>query len=247
MSAKKTGENPLVPDAMLRRMYEVMVSLRGMEPAARRRGERSRRGEEACRASSLLACGAGDLVSEAGGGGEIEAVLLGRRGAGRGAAKEGPRWLPVVSAPMDRLIGAVGAASVLRLQGGGRLLLAYVGAGEMTAAQWKRVLGMAGEGELPMVFFVLPTMLPEAVEERQGWLSDRAQGWGVPGMPVDAADGVALYRVMQESVTRARGGDGPALVEGVAWRPQGGRARREDGVKAMRRLLEARGLLPRAH
>ena len=58
MSAKRRDrieENPLVPHAVLRRMYEVMLELRGLEPrgAVRRAGARGVRGEEACRASSL--------------------------------------------------------------------------------------------------------------------------------------------------------------------------------------------------
>ena len=33
------------------------------------------------------------------------------------------------------------------------------------------------------------------------------------GIPVDAGDAVALYRVAQESLGRTRGGDGPVLIE----------------------------------
>ena len=86
-------------------------------------------------------------------------------------------------------------------------------------------------------------LLPTDKEKTQGTIGERAQGWGVPGMPVDAADAVALYRVMQECVLRARGGDGPSLVECVTWRIAGGKTVPIDGVKAMRALLEQRGLL----
>ena len=37
----------------------------------------------------------------------------------------------------------------------------------------------------------------------------------MPGIPVDAGDAVAVYRVAQESLGRTRGGDGPVLIECV--------------------------------
>ena len=142
---------------------------------------------------------------------------------------------------MERLMLGVGAASALRAQGEGRLVLAYVEGDALPLPRWKQVLGAAGQAQVPIVFALLPTK----DGRRQGAVSDRAQGWGVPGMPVDAADAVALYRVMQESVLRARGGDGPALVECVTWTPQGGGKKSVDGVRAMRAVLEQRGLLGR--
>jgi TPP-dependent pyruvate/acetoin dehydrogenase alpha subunit len=48
-----------------------------------------------------------------------------------------------------------------------------------------------------------------------------ARQWRVPGIPVDAADAVALYRVAQESLGRTRGGDGPVLIECVEYRAEG--------------------------
>ena len=142
---------------------------------------------------------------------------------------------------MERLMLALGAASALRLQGAGRLVLVYVESDEPAATLWKQVLGVAGRSGAPIVFVLLP---PGNVK-KQGLISNQAQGWGVPGIPVDAADAVALYRVMQESVLRARGGDGPSLVECVTWRVPGTETTPVDGVKAMRMLLEQRGLLLR--
>ena len=237
----KIRENPLVPHALLRRMYEGMVELRGLEPTAagRRAGERGVRGEEACRASSLLSVGAGDLVSDVPGG-----IVGGKRqGGSRRSVLErfapGAAVLRSEADTTERLTLAVGAASALRAQGAGRLVLAYVEGEALTAASWKQVLGAAGRAGAPIVIVLLPTINVKA----QGGLSERAQSWGVPGMPVDAADAVALYRVMQESVLRARGGDGPSLVEGVTWQVAGTKTPPTDGVQAMRTLLEQRGLL----
>ncbi len=235
-------ENPLVPHAVLRRMYDGMKALRAMEPraAALKSGVRGLRGEEAARVASLLSLAAGDLVSDLPGSPD-EAR---RRAAGRPGAREmlapGTLLLPPVEDAGERLMLAVGAAGALRAQGAGGLVLAYAEADALSAARWRQVLGVAERAELPIVFL----LLPRAGDAKQGVVSDRAQGWGVPGIPVDAADAVALYRVMQESSLRARGGDGAALIECVRWRVAGSAAgETEDGVAAMRQVLRRRGLL----
>ena len=56
--------------------------------------------------------------------------------------------------------------------------------------------------------------------EKRG-VSAKTARWGVPGIPVDAGDAVALYRAAQESLGRTRGGDGPVLLECVEFRVKG--------------------------
>ena len=56
--------------------------------------------------------------------------------------------------------------------------------------------------------------LQTAVED----LSVKAQGYGIPGITVDGNDVVAVYRVAQEAIHRARIGDGPTLIEGKTYR-----------------------------
>ncbi len=63
-----------------------------------------------------------------------------------------------------------------------------------------------------MIFVVLPAAKRGKVSVHEN-LSDKARRWGVPGIPVDAGDAVAVYRVAQESMGRIRGGDGPVLIE----------------------------------
>ncbi len=242
MSAKNNGaapENPLVPHAFMLRLYDAMKRLRALKPraSAKQASGSGVWGEEACRSSSLLSLAAGDLVSDVPGS-ALETVSLRRRGL-REELAPGTIALRPAAEARERVMLGLGAASALRAQGESRLVLAYVEGQALTGAMWKQVLGVAGEAELPIIFLLLPV----AGGGNQGGISDRAQGWGVPGMPVDAADAVALYRVMQESVLRARGGDGPALIECVAWRA--GDAEVEDGVAAMRQVLAQRGLLGR--
>jgi TPP-dependent pyruvate/acetoin dehydrogenase alpha subunit len=78
------------------------------------------------------------------------------------------------------------------------------------------VLGIAAKLELPLIFVVLPGVEGEKADGVAN-VSGRTAQWGVPGIPVDAGDAVALYRVAQESLGRTRGGDGPVLIECVTY------------------------------
>lgn len=62
---------------------------------------------------------------------------------------------------------------------------------------------------------------------------------GLPGIPVDGNDVVAIYRVAQEAATRARRGGGPTLIDCKPW-PLDGAA---DPVKKLEQALKRRGLL----
>ena len=46
-------------------------------------------------------------------------------------------------------------------------------------------------------------------------VSDRAIGYGMPGVTVDGNDPLEVYKVVKEAADRARRGEGPSLVETV--------------------------------
>jgi len=66
----------------------------------------------------------------------------------------------------------------------------------------QEALGFAAKNKLPIVF-VLPST-PQA--------SDKSRDYEIPSITVDGKDAVAIYRVSQEAVRRAREGHGPALI-----------------------------------
>ena len=49
-------------------------------------------------------------------------------------------------------------------------------------------------------------------------VSDRAIGYGMPGVTVDGNDPLAVYQAVKEAADRARAGLGPTLVETVSYR-----------------------------
>ena len=223
-------------------MYAGMQALRSLSPAvaASRSSSMSFRGQEACRASSLLSLEPHDLLSDLPGSTAAQQRPRSRLTSVIATLASGIHLLPSPDIALDRLRLAIGAASAIKVQADHRLVLAFVEANTVSIAAWKPLLGLAGRMDLPIVFVLLPT----PTFKSQGVISDRAQSWGVPGMPVDAADPIALYRVLQESVLRARSGDGPALIECLSWSPAGTKAKPADALDVLRAQLRARGLLP---
>ena len=235
-------ENPLVPNTKLRQMYMAMAEARVLDEHIAKsqktvKGRRleSTRGQEACRVSMAIDLGPGDLVSDSQVGVVMDLIagakassLLKRvaeihsgkktRGAKLGEASG--RVLPWVEDAGERLRMAMGAALSFKTLGRANVVVAYVRHGEVGKGVWRKVLALAGKLELPVIFVILPAVKGE---KRDGVanLSAKTARWGVPGIPVDAGDAVALYRVAQESLGRTRGGDGPVLIECVAYRMGG--------------------------
>ena len=249
-------ENPLMPDERLRQMYTAMAQVRMLEEslAGKRGGKQDGelaviRGEEAARAATALSLGAGDLLSdclESAGmylllGAPLRAVREGAR-LGKPAKLDSPVLrLPTVEDGEDRLQMSLGAAAALRAQGGGRVVLVYARPGEIGTKQWKRAMHGASRGELPMLVVLLPDVEEEA-PKRAGEMARRSRRWGVPGFPVDGTDAIAMYRVMQESLLRARAGEGPALVESIRFAVHGVKSMGpEDPVERLGELMLAKG------
>ena len=228
-------ENPLVPNKKLREMFVAMVATRALDEHAvallRKRKIRLRldsiRGQEACRISTAIDLGQGDLVSDSQANVGMELVLGGNAGSllKRLAARDADsrtlgdgseRQLPWIEDVEDRLRMAMGAALAFKTLKQTNIVVAYVPAREASGSVWRRTLTIAAKLHLPMIFVVLPEGGGKSKR-----VSRKAWSCGVPGIPVDASDAVALYRVAQESIGRTRGGDGPVVIECVRFRLKG--------------------------
>jgi TPP-dependent pyruvate/acetoin dehydrogenase alpha subunit len=268
-------ENPLVPNKKLRQMYVAMVEARVLDehiarlqkrvkglknPKGRRRLD-STRGQEACRVSTAIDLGPGDLVSDSQVGvvmdllaGEKVRSLLkrvaeihsGKKIKNVKAAGIFARLLPWIEDVGERLKLAMGAALSFKTLGQANVVVAYVRHGEVARGVWRQVLGLASKLELPVIFVVLPAVKGE---KRNGManLSAKTARWGVPGIPVDVGDAVALYRVAQESMGRTRGGDGPVLIECIQRRVEGkGASGSVDPIVEMAKFLLGRKVCTKA-
>ena len=76
--------------------------------------------------------------------------------------------------------------------------------------EWKEAISLAARKKLAIIYVV---QTPDKKDVTAGEFRARAQGCGLPAITVDGNDVVAVYRVMQECMRRARQGHGPAVIE----------------------------------
>jgi len=151
------------------------------------------------------------------------------------------------------------------------VVMLYARPGELAGAMGRSALRHAAERQLPVVFAVMPrprqhgaagrpgaTSLGTASlgtarlgtarlgTARPGAASALAHRCGVPGIAVDANDAVAIYRVAQESIARARAGGGAALIECVPFAVQGAKVPAGDALLSMEGYLLHRGIATKA-
>lgn len=103
----------------------------------------------------------------------------------------------------DRLFTALGQSMALKAAGEG-VVLAYTAHDEMKKSHWHSLLAAAEGQALPLVIVAIPA-------RKQAQLPNLK----IPVIPVDAGDPVALYRVAQESILRARTDGGLAIIQCV--------------------------------
>ena len=124
----------------------------------------------------------------------------------------------VASSPVGTQIPhAVGAAWSARLRGEDWVAITYFGDGATSTGDFHAGLNFAAVQQLPVVFYCKNNgwaiSLPRAKQCRAEYLSDKAVGYGMPGVRVDGNDILAVYSVAKQAMEWARSGGGPVLVE----------------------------------
>lgn len=256
-SAGEAGENPLVPNAKLRQMYAKMLEARLLDEAVTKRSAArgskrvaTIRGQEAVRVATTIELSESDLISDteptAGMGlilGDDRAALLRRFTSAKKKREDAlpngvrVRTLERISDEEERLHLAVGAALGLKAQGRQGSVVVFARKGEMSPAAWRRAFTLAAKLDLPIIFVALPRAGAAKKGSELSELCKVARASGVPGIPVDVCDAVALYRVTQESLGRTRGGDGAILIEAVSWRKDGVRSSIDDPLTHLQQFL----------
>lgn len=228
-------ESPLVPNRVLQRMYTGIVESRMLEEQllSRRKKTKGRSapasyGLEACRVSALIDLRPGDFTSDLPEsaataflrGVPLQTIVEPDNDENRRTAAAVPLagLLPRETDATNRLHTAVGVALALKRLQLETVVIVFAELASQKPSAWRDTLQFAAREELPILFIVLPPPLGKAAAKVQKpgkpfALSAQSTANGVPGIPVDAADAVALYRVVQESIGRARAGGGPALME----------------------------------
>ena len=120
---------------------------------------------------------------------------------------------------------AVGAALSAKLKGEDRVALTFFGDGTTNIGTFHEALNMASVWSAPVVFIIENNLYgeysPVRVTTPLDDLAERARAYAIPGVVVDGQDVAAVHAAVQEAVDRARGGDGPSLLEMKTYRYRG--------------------------
>ena len=199
-------ENPLLPNRKLRELYALIERCRDLD---RRRPHPAAR--EALLAATTLQLLPGDLLLAEPGDRTVAALAPKPKAA---------VLAPSATLPAPRLPLAAAMAHGLQVAGVQGLVLAFASAGA-TEPGWAAALEWAHAARLPLLLACADTTggktARSAKEPPLNWLNMQrlAKKLHLPVFAVDGEDAVAVYRVMQESVLRARAGGGPAVFWAV--------------------------------
>ncbi|MGX7031669.1 thiamine pyrophosphate-dependent dehydrogenase E1 component subunit alpha [Vagococcus zengguangii] len=102
--------------------------------------------------------------------------------------------------------------------------ISYVSCGEGSSNQgdFHEGINFASVHKLPVVFVIhnnhYAISVPAEKQFAAKKLSDRALGYGIPGVQVDGHNFAEVYLAFKEAADRARRGEGPTLIETLSYR-----------------------------
>ena len=130
-------------------------------------------------------------------------------------------------APVSQVVAswvpkAAGIAYASKVTGDGSVTLCTFGDGATSQGDFHEGVNFAAVHRLPVVFVCennsYAISVPIRLQMANPNVADRAAGYGIRGVTVDGTDVPACVAVCREAVARARGGEGPTLIDAKVWR-----------------------------
>jgi pyruvate dehydrogenase E1 component alpha subunit len=120
---------------------------------------------------------------------------------------------------------ATGLALGFKMQHQPRVAISFMGDGAVNEGAFHEAVNMGAIWSLPVVYVIENNLYsastPIADTVPLDKLSDRARGYGTPGVTVDGNDVLTVHEAAHEAVERARSGEGPTLIEAMTYRITG--------------------------
>ena len=233
MRGPEVAASPSDPE-MLRKLYAALLRCCMVEERAAQLARlhqptppgRIPNGLEATTVGSLMELRAGDAVaSNLGyaarmfGGQPLGLYFAGLCGLGAEylafapqAANTSIHILPQARTFAAQLNAAAGFALALTKSQPRSVVLVHLLDGADALGYWHEAAALAASERLPLIFVAINhSVKPDVVGSSDA--RQRALTYGIPGITVDGGDLVAMWRVTQESIYRARAGAGPTLID----------------------------------
>ncbi len=240
-------ENPLLPHRKLRELHTLMVRTRELE-----RKQRATNSREALLAATTMQLLPGDLLSARTG--DLTAAQLAPEGKKLNPTDKKPRTsgaLPPVANVPARLALCAAAAKALQAAGTDGVVLSFTHQAAIEPG-WLPALEWAQSAQLPLILACTdPTAgLPTSSKKTKptepvldfATINRLAARTKLAVLTVDGEDAVAVYRVMQESVLRARNGGGPAVIWAIMSPATAKPKRAQQPIQRLEAYLSARNI-----
>jgi TPP-dependent pyruvate/acetoin dehydrogenase alpha subunit len=121
------------------------------------------------------------------------------------------------SLPEDPFVVGTGIALAHKLAKRQHVVVAFCPQESPALERWHEALKFSGEQKLPILFVIKNGVADQQSSSEHAphleAFSFMARHYGYPGIIVDGQDVVAVWRVAQESIHRARNGSGPTLID----------------------------------
>ncbi len=120
---------------------------------------------------------------------------------------------------------AVGVGLGLKMKRTDEIVMGFFGDGAANQGSFHEALNMAAIWCLPVVYVCENNQYGMSMPVRKAFkienISQRAAGYGMPGVTVDGNDVLEVYEAATDAVKRARAGEGPTLLECKTYRWKG--------------------------
>src|SRR5438874_9317345 len=120
---------------------------------------------------------------------------------------------------------AAGLGYTFKIEKSDNVVIAYFGEGASNVGDFHEALNFAGVQQLPIVFICENNQYAYSVPLEKSMAIDdvaiRAESYGFDGVAINGNDVLAVYQATQGALARARGGDGPTLIECKTYRWHG--------------------------
>jgi TPP-dependent pyruvate/acetoin dehydrogenase alpha subunit len=128
--------------------------------------------------------------------------------------------------PLGAMVAVMnGVVLAKRMKGEHGVGMVYIGDGGMNTGAFQEAANFAAAQNLPLVIIAenngYAYTTPTRTHMRILNLADRAKGFGIPCEIVDGNDVLAVYDCTLRAVEKARGGEGPVMIEAKTFRMRG--------------------------
>lgn len=120
---------------------------------------------------------------------------------------------------------AVGGGLAEKLKGTKNISVSFFGDGASNQGTFHESLNLASVWKLPVIFvcenngFAISVPIKQSTSVKD--IAVRAGGYDMPGVTVDGNDALAICSAFDKAAARARGGEGPTLIECKTYRWKG--------------------------